>query len=366
MPKIVIDGRMISSSGIGTYLSEIVKSIKSNYTVTDKVDDVSKSFHNKERLSFVQLNVNANIYSLKEQVLLPKNIPSCDVFWSPHYNVPVFPVRARKRLVTIHDVYHLHNYEQLTFFQKMYVKTVMYAAVYNSDKIITVSAFSKNEILKYYECDPDKILVIHNGVEQQVQLTDVNVVKAKYKLPEHYILFVGNVKPHKNLNVLIEAYLKLSTSIQDKYKIVIVGRKEGFITGDQSIFNKIQNNSILQKSILFTGYVNQQDMDSLYTMASVFVFPSFYEGFGLPPLEAMKCSCPVIVSDIPSHQEVCNDAALYFDPLDSSKLALLLKEVLTDDCLRKTITEKGAIQIKKFTWKSSYDKHIQVFNDLLS
>ncbi|WP_342647786.1 glycosyltransferase family 1 protein [Mucilaginibacter sp. CSA2-8R] len=357
---IVIDARMLQSSGIGTYLQNIIEGLRySGYEIT-LLGDIEQlyRFSNFARI----IEFTDPIYSIKEQLKYSKVIPQCDVFWSPHYNIPLSrSVKAKRRIVTIHDAYHLAFYDSLPLKQKLYAKFVLNKAVTMSDSIITVSNFSRNEILKFTGCKPDKISVIYNGVNKPGLEDDNSVLKSKYQLPDNYILFVGNVKPHKNLSTLLKAYSALDKSIKLKYKLVIAGKKDGFITGDSEIFTSLNNDSSLKESVCFTGYIDPDDMNSLYKHASLFVFPSSYEGFGLPPLEAMANSCPVIVASSSCLPEICGDAVNYFPYNDTNALKVLIKNVLTSSKLRGELINKGKKRVLLFPWSSSIDCHKKTF-----
>ena len=356
----LFDVRMINSSGIGTYIRALIPAVCEKFETTLLTDDeiTLKSYKGK----FKVMQFNSPIYSVSEQFRY-LSLPSADMLFSPHYNVPFFPVRAKKRVVTIHDVYHLAFYHQLSQAQKIYAKFMINRAVQLSDAIITVSEFSKREIIKFTGCPQNKITVIHNGIKQTAVYKNIQSIKQKYGLPQKYILFVGNVKPHKNLQLLLRAYLLLEPDIRSSYKIVIAGKKDGFITGDNRIMDLITS-SQLTSDIVFTGYIDDEDMDSLYAEASLFVFPSLYEGFGLPPLEAMLNNCPVTVSAIESLTEICGDAALYFNPMDAQGLASNIESVLKDAQLGLNLIQKGNQRIKEFTWERSIAMHCNLFYNI--
>ncbi|WP_199269779.1 glycosyltransferase family 4 protein [Mucilaginibacter lacusdianchii] len=358
---IVVDARMIDASGIGTYLQNVLTGISALYQIT-LLGDPNKLSAFK---AFKIIPFTDPIYSIKEQWKLKKIVPECDVFWSPHYNVPLFKIKAKKRLVTIHDVYHLAFSKQLSLAQRLYAKIVINAATKLSNAIVTVSEFSKSEIIKYTNVSQNKIRVIYNGVHSLTAgNVDISTLYNKYRIPEKYILFVGNVKPHKNLKALLAAYLKLNDFFKSSFKIVIVGKKEGFITGDPKLFEWIESQDELVNKLVFTGYVANEDMDSIYQQASVFVFPSLYEGFGLPPLEAMANKCPVIVSNGNCLPEVCGDAALYFAPENDGEISDTITTVLGNNAVRQQLIEKGEKHIKHFTWERSVHMHKQVFDIL--
>jgi glycosyltransferase involved in cell wall biosynthesis len=357
---VLVDYRMYKHSGIGVYLTNVIGYLQSgssfslSLAVTSEFGDVA------------QVVLKSPIYSLKEQLEYSIRIPKTDLFWSPHYNVPVLPIRAAKRVVTIHDVYHLAFSDTLSTFQKAYARIMMNRAVQLSDAIITVSEFSRQEIIKYTNCDPAKITVISNGVKQETVVLDSSSVRKRYQIPVGpYILFVGNVKPHKNLLTLLKAFRALPEDLYHSHSVVIVGKKEGMITGDAELYKLINEDSMLSERVHFTGIVDDGDLDTIYANAALFAFPSYYEGFGLPPLEAMANGCPVVSSNASSLPEVCGDAALYFDPMDVAALVKAMVSVLKDPDVAQSLKEKGYTRVKEFTWERAAALHNALFERLL-
>jgi glycosyltransferase involved in cell wall biosynthesis len=358
---VLVDVRMIRHSGIGVYLTNVLSKLKDvrEFKVLRAGNDDEK----EKKTSMLK----SEIYSIKEQIEYLFRIPAVDIFWSPHYNVPMLPTRARKKVVTIHDVYHLAYAHTLTPFQKIYSRLMINAAVRLSDAVITVSEFSKSEILKYTGCNPGKITVIHNGVKQKTIIRDRVQTAQKYGISQQpYILFVGNVKPHKNLFTFLKAFTELPEDLYHVYQVVIVGKKDGMITGDAKLFSWINDTADLSKKLTFTGIVDDEDLDTVYAGASLFVFPSYYEGFGLPPLEAMVNGCPVIAAKSSSLPEVCGDAVLYFNPESSASIGAAITEVLTNRTSADTLITKGYTRAAQFTWENSAALHKQLFERLLS
>jgi glycosyltransferase involved in cell wall biosynthesis len=363
---------MVNNSGIGVYIKNYVvyllEKVDCRVSLIGRREEINQAFPDSK--SYTLINFDAPIYSIEEQLKLPFLIPTCDIFWSPHYNVPLLPIRAKKRLVTIPDAAHLALSEtfEFSFLKKVYAKLVFRCATLLSDHISTISHFSKEEIIKFTGVSPNKISVIHLGIDndlfRKIPNSELkNGIKAKYSLPEKYILFVGNVKPHKNLRTLIKAFNSVKGNIPD-YKILIVGKKEGFITGDNKIFKLIEYFE-LQQSIVFTGYVPFEDLPYLYNLASVFAFPSIYEGFGFPPLEAMACGCPVVSSDRASMPEICGEAVRYIDAHNKDSLANGILEMINNADLQKKFVEGGNIQYKKFTWSNSVKEFANLLNSSL-
>lgn len=354
MKRITVDARMIESSGIGTYLQNMVPNLLKNYEIIllGNPEKLIK-FHWTKDLEII--NFNSSIYSLSEQIVIPFKVPKCDILLSPHYNVPFLPVRAGKRVVIIHDVYHLAFYSKLTGLQKLYARTMINAAAKKSDAIITVSGFSKHELLKYTKADESKISIVYCGLNpddfKDEYEGDYSLIKSRFKLPENFFLFVSNVKPHKNLYNLLIAFREILNK-DDKYKLVIVGEYKNLITSDKDVFKLLDGSKILKNNTVFTGYISKKELHALYRLAYALVFPSLYEGFGLPPLEAMICGCPVLASSAASIPEACNDAALYFDPYNVHDIGDKLNLFLEDNNLRSSLIMKGQENIKKFSWNN--------------
>jgi glycosyltransferase involved in cell wall biosynthesis len=362
--KIVVDARMIESSGIGRYIESILPEIVKHFRDVILLGDAVK-LHKKLKLSknFQVIPFADSIYSLSEQLKYPFIIPECDIFFSPHYNVPLLPIRARHRITTIHDVHHLAFREKLSFPQKLYAKLVMKCAMEKSDAVITVSNFSKKEIIKYTsEKYKDKVSVIHNGeifCEKEIR-------KGVRPIEDPYLLFVGNVRPHKNLKKAVDAFrlLLLDTSVSEKnLRFLIVGEREKFITGDTDIVGYIDGYELLRERVTFTGKVSDDELVCLYVHAQAFVFPSFYEGFGFPPLESMALQVPVIASNVSSIPEICGDAALYFDPFNIEDIYTKMKQILFDENLRDILIKNGLNNLKNFTKEESISNHIRLFEN---
>jgi glycosyltransferase involved in cell wall biosynthesis len=250
----------------------------------------------------------------------------------------VAPLFYGNQAITLHDVAFLVN---PGWFSKNFVRFYKFLIPQIAKKariVFTVSNFSKSEIVKYIGIDAQKIKVIYNGVSS---LSAPKYMEIDYG---RYILTVGSIDKRKNILGLIEAF-KLTT-IND-LKLIIVGDVN-------SIFNN-QGNEMLKTSgnIIFTGRVNDAQLAGLYLRAQMFVYPSLYEGFGLPPIEAMQYGCPTLVSDIPSLREVCADASLYLDPVDANDISKKIDLLLNDEDLRNTLIEKGKQNSNRFSWRVS-------------
>ena len=355
-----VDARMYRASGIGTYLQNLLPTLSESFDLT--------LLGNPSELAEVDAQIIATtipIYSVAELLRFSRLVPRCDVFWSPHYNVPWLPVRAKTRLVTIHDVFHLAHLSTLSLPQRGYASLAFRAATHLSDHIITVSEFSKAEIRRYLNVPDERASVIPNGVNHtlfhpQTDEDQQHRVRQKYGLPTRWLLYVGNVKPHKNLITLIKAFTTLPESLSDRH-LVVVGQREGFITGDTELGRALQNDPDLAQRIHFTGFVEQADLPVLYRLAELFVFPSKYEGFGLPPLEALACGCPVVVSERASLPEICGAAADYANPDSALDLATKIETALQRPAAKRNRRiQQGLKQAQKYTWQRSVAQHEQL------
>ncbi len=367
-PQIVIDARMINSSGIGRYLQNILPEMINYF---QRIVFLGSPHLLKEKLNNQNLQIipfDKSIYSISEQLEFSKIIPKCDIFFSPHYNIPLFSIKAKTRIATIHDVFHLAFYKDLSIPQKIYSKIVIDQALKISDHIITVSNFSKNEILKYTKKEyENKISTIYNGVKpiEKDHTTNIHSID---KNP--YFLFVGNVKPHKNLVRTIAAFklllLDCEKNKQEKPFFIIVGKKEGFITGDNNVIDLIDNDPLLKNHVMFTGWISDNELNILYANALSLVFPSYYEGFGFPPLEALSLGCPAIVSNAACMPEICDNAVLYFDPFNVNDIYDKMKHIIINENFRNNLITNGLEHAKRFSWQISVNKHIKLFEDLLN
>lgn len=326
MIDLCIDARMAFSSGIGTYIREIVPLLKGCRVIL-LVDQLGRDWCKE----FEQVVFDAKIYSMKEQALFPLKIPPCDLFWSPHYNVPLLPIRAKKRVATIHDACHLVFGSKL---EKLYAKAVMGRALRKSDRVITVSEFSKREIERFFGNGNLEAIPIGVNLDKFVRVGRSEVVRKRYRLPERFVLFVGNQKPHKNIEGLERAFAKVHVP---GLELVVVGKGTRI------------------------GQVDDRDLPALYSMAEAFVFPSFYEGFGLPPLEAMSCGCPTVVSKAASMPEVCGDASLYFDPSNEREIGEAIVKAVENP---EPLVKKGFERVKQFSWKKTAERHMCLFQEV--
>jgi len=232
-----------------------------------------------------------------------------------------------------------------------------------ADVVIAISNSTKEDILEYFDIPGNKVEVVAPGFDSELyrQMQDksmIDKIKAKYGIDKNYILFVGTLEPRKNLQKLIKAYSILPEYLKSDYLLVVCGKKGLFF---EELFRAVKELK-LEEKVIFTGYVPDEDLPFLMNGAEVFVYPSLYEGFGLPPLEAMACGTPVISSKVSSLPEVVNDAGILINPNDVEELSDALLRVLSNNELRAQLSEKGLKQASKFSWKKTAMKIVEIYN----
>ena len=371
--KILIDARMYGpkiAKGLGRYIQQIIDGLKEQDDKNDYVILLSKEnwdeFEETDR--FKKVLAPWRWYTFAEQIYLPKLIRKYkpDLVHFPHFNIPIF--FRGKFIITIHDLI-LRKFPSrrgstlnpiFYFIRSLGYRLAVYLAIRRAKRIITVSEFSKKEILNYYKINSEKVKVIHNGLTKlpnfDGEKSNDKEVLLRYNIDKQFLLYVGNVYPHKNLEKLLEAFKNLSGQ---PVQLVLVGKKDYFYNRLAKVAKSLGLNT---NSVLFLDYVSDDDLAVLYRQAALYVFPSLYEGFGLPPLEAMQYSLPVVVSDVESLREVCGQAAEYFDPKSSADIAEKIKFVLNNQSRQEELRQLGKEQIKKFSWRDSVAEHLNIYN----
>ena len=250
------------------------------------------------------------------------------------------PVFSKNHIATLHDVTFLKFPRWFSFEVVLFYKLTIPIFTRKAKHVVTVSEFSKREISNYLNVASEKITVIHNSVNflQHDTPPKFNLVE------ENYILAVGSLDPRKNLIRLMEAFGRMKKF--EKLKLVIIG-------DEKKIFSVPDYSEFRSESICFSGYLSDEQLMSAYAGASLFVYPSLYEGFGIPPLEAMHYGCPVVCSNVASLPEICGDAALYIDPLDVEDIVEKMTMILTNKTLKINLIKKGKKQLSKFNWSDS-------------
>jgi len=321
---------------------------------------------------FTERAVAASRFSLKEQLTAFPGILRSDgveIFLSLREVVPV-NYKGRS-VVVIHDVMALSflwTYYRYNPAKKMLAYTAANLFVRYSlkkaDVVVTVSNFSKREILNRVKLHPEKIRVIYPGIDERFAGSDARAcgeVLQRYSIKEPYILFYGHFKPYKNLKRLILAYKRLSERDENSPYLVLGG-------GDPYYYDRMVRFSEeiggIDGKIIFTGFIEDRDLPCVITGASLFVFPSTYEGFGLPVLEAMRCGVPVVVSKISPLVEVTQGSAVYVDPFDPDDIAAGIQKALHDEALRERLRRKGKEISRSFSWERAAMRFVEIFEEL--
>jgi glycosyltransferase involved in cell wall biosynthesis len=297
-----------------------------------------------------------------------------DVFHT-QYILPLFAPRRAKIITHIHDVSFRAYPELIGWLDRLFLSLFIPRSLRKAALIITPSQFTKDEIIKYYSVSAEKIIVIPNAVgEKFLENTEINqsnrqMLKEKYNLPEKYILYVGTLQPRKNIPFLIEAFAKLQKHLRGSnmdaanIKLVLVGNRAGHHT-DKRI-DEIITEKNLENDVVFSGFIDQKDLPSVCRLAHIFVFPSLYEGFGIPLLEAMSQRVPIAASDIPSLRETALGAAIYFNPADVANCEDKLYTLSVGQKQREELIQRGKERLISFSWQESAKLLYNVYNSLL-
>jgi glycosyltransferase involved in cell wall biosynthesis len=306
--------------------------------------------------NFVPVVDDSDGYSFKEHVSIPRKLHTrgVDLFHSPHYVLPV--LRRRKSVVTIHDCIHLLFPEYLpNRLAYRYAKLMMGSAVRRSSIVFTVSEASRRDILQFYpDADPERLQVVPNAIDETLLADpgeeEMERVRERYQIRGRFVLYAGNIKPHKNLERLITAFgiLKERPGHED-VKLLIIGDE----VNKYGALRRTVEAAGVRQDVRFFGFVPVGTLGALYRLADAFAFPSLYEGFGLPPLEAMACGTPVVTSRISSLPEVVGDAAVLVDPYQVEDIAQGLERVLGDAALRADLVARGRARVQQFSWERS-------------
>jgi len=264
----------------------------------------------------------------------------------------------QKQIITIHDIVPI-KYPEMYPRTKYFFRYNVSILLNNSQAVICPSENTKRDVITYYAIKDKPFYVIYAGFNRQrFYPREKGVVQKRYGLG-NYLLYIGDMRPYKNLERSLEAFARLNLT---DLSFVIGGKKDPrFYPGIEKKVDRL----LLKSKVIFLGYVPEEDLPHLYSEAAAFVFPSLYEGFGLPPLEAMACGCPVVASPVASLPEVCGDAVQYVDPYDVESIAQGIREVLTDEMMRQNLRAKGLERAKLFSWERAAKEHLKIFEECL-
>jgi len=338
---------MAHDGGIGTYLQNLVPRIavlRPAWRITALGEPHALhalGWHAHPNLQIVRQR--SPIFSLREQLSLPSDIgATTDLYWSPYYNVGL--LTRRPMVVTIHDVNHLALPELLGgVVRRTYARLLLTSATRRARRVLFDSEFTRRETERLLGGVGERGTVVHLGVsEDWLTARDASPQRP---MPEPYFLYLGNVKRHKNVPLLLRAFGRVAAELP-RHRIVLIGRREG-LRADPEMARALQP---LGDRALYLGELDRRIVQQYVVHADALVTASMYEGFGLPPLEAMTAGCPCVVSDAGSLPEVCGDAALYCDPRDERSVADALLRIARDDALRASLVRRGYERAARFSW----------------
>jgi len=276
-----------------------------------------------------------------------------DVLFVPAHVLPWYcPAPA---VVTVHDLGYLYHPEAHPFFQRRYLDWSTRRHARLARRLIADSEATRADLIKHYQANPRLISVVHLGYDPALKpVSDSASVKARYNIRGDYLLYIGTLQPRKNLLRLLEAFYRVGQSYP--VSLVLAGGK-GWLY--ETIFERVQTLGLSERVIL-PGFIAEEDKAALISGALVYVYPSLYEGFGLPLLEAMACGAPILTSNVSSMPEIAGDAALLVDPYDVEAMAEALMRLLSDAGLRQTLIEKGFQRLPNFSWGKAAQQVLQI------
>jgi len=372
--KIGIDASILARkkmTGINRYLQNLLKYIpeidkKNEYYLFSLVESELSEYKIKGfNVIYVGKNkiIPSKYYSpIWLNFLLPKALKKyqIDIFFQPNHFLPFFFNNKKiKSVITVHDLIPKIDPEYRDFIYKTYLNIFLPSSIKKSQTIITDSENSKRDIIKFYNVSAENIHIVYAAADDKFKQRILSTEQKKklisqYNLPKNFILHVGAIENRKNIVGILKIG-DLIKNIDKNIKIVLIG-KPGF--GAKEIFKEIEK----RKNVYYIGHINDEDLPYIYNLAKIFLFPSFYEGFGLPPLEAMQSGLPTLASNTSSISEVVGEGGIIHDPRDYESFAMDIKRLLDDDGFYREMKERALKQAEKFNWEMSARKLVNIFN----
>jgi len=364
--KIGIDAGVLreKTRGVGRYLANILERLPKLIT-NDQI------YLYSPRPILYQYRNSANWYYRYGTTLLPGSFwlqtqcksylkkDKIETFFGPSHVLPLNLPNTIRKVLAVNDLVSVLYPKTMASYNLFIHKLFFRQSIISADHIVTMSEYTKNAIVRYFGIDKEKITIIYGGVNDKFRpynKDEVFPIISQYGLKRPYFLSVGTLEPRKNYEVLLQAFKQLKVD----YDLVIIGKKGWKASNIFMITNSLR----LQDRVKILGYVKEDDLPLLYNGAEVFMFPSLYEGFGLPVLEALACGIPTISSNASSLPEIGGEAVKYFNPNSIDDLLKKMQEVLDSNELRKSLREKGVIQAKKFNWDKTSQKTLAVLKGL--
>jgi len=375
--RIAIDARMGEiRGGIGVYTRELISQLadidkKNQYFVIVNKHGDRNFVPSADNFTILVSSITRKHYFIKDlwnlfflPFLLKAN--NIDIYFNPRYVLPIFKGNI-KMVVTIHDMIALMFPEIWPGISGFRIRNYIKYSSQRADIIITISSWAKKDIVRILKVPKDKVKVIYCGINKKLfkpipDLSLQRLVKRKYGIRKNFILTVGPLGARKNHDRLIDAYSILPKYIREDYQLIVTGEKKGTYN---NLLGKASKTCLVD-DIIFTGFIPEKEMPVVINAASLFVFPSLYEGFGIPLLEAMACGAPILASNVSSIPEVVGGAALLFDPYDINEMASVIDRAITNKNLRQKLVQRGFERIKKYSWENTAKEILGVFRELYS
>lgn len=363
--------------GIGNYTLKLIQNLAeidshNKYILYIDRNDLEDVLPKQNNLMIKKLRPSN--YFIWEQIILPMQAKKdgVDILHCTGNTAPIYLNTKIKLILTIHDVMYLKDYstipQSLSMYQRwgrVYRNMIVPRAIKHIAKVVTVSNFSKNDIKEHLPAlKEDAILVTHEAAGERFSQIGGDIqrskVSGKFGIKGNYILTLGALDPRKNTKAIINTFLHLKSEKKISVNLVIAG----IPNWRQTEFYKTLQESSFKEDIIFTDFISDEDMVLLYNYATVFLYPSLYEGFGIPPLEAMACGVPVITSNTTSIPEIVGDAAFLINPLNDKELKDALLSLLNNEDLRNDLIERGLKRAKEFSWSKMAKETLQIYESL--
>jgi glycosyltransferase involved in cell wall biosynthesis len=362
--RIAFDIRMIKHSGIGTYVRGLLEGfaqLGSENLSLILVGPENGGERERSGLRSKHVEFRAPIYSIYEQLFYPvKQLRDCHLLHFPHYNLPLR--FGGKLVVTIHDLNHyLFPHYLPSGFHRAYARFFYRRVVARAQHIIAISPKTKNDLMTHLSVPEETISLIPYALSETFRRIDDGQLLTEFKrahaLPDRYLLSVGINKPHKNYDFLIRVLSRMWKSDELDMPLVICGTRKGKRANLESLTASLG----VGGRVIFVEYLTEENLQKLYSGAAALIFPSLYEGFGMPPLEAMGTGIPVLASRREPMTWVVGEAALLFDPQSEEELTDCIRRILSDSELRASLVQKGYRNLERFSWKRSAEETLAVY-----
>lgn len=363
-------GKQDNYDGIGVYTHEVIKylSYREEVSVLQAYFPTVQQWkppENKMKRFVLPYPLLATVSELSNfnSWMLPSIVDNIDLFHATDYRIP--KLKKIPVVATLHDAVQLKNRAWVRDWARDYKNWILRAAGKRADRVIAISEATVPDLVEYFGIERDKIRVVHNGISTEwlnhLAKKERERILIKYGIDKKYILFVGTFQPRKNLARILLAFENLPVGLRKEFKLILIGQAGWKVDKEIAQIKRMA----ARNECLWLGNVPHVDMPALYQAASMFLFPSLYEGFGIPVLEAFASGVPVLTSNVSALPEVAGNAALLVDPWETEEISSGIVNILEDDELRSRLIERGRIRAQEMSWSSCAEKTIEVYKELL-